>query len=77
MAKKKTPKSTAGKFIGLGMQLFGAYGAIKQIKEARGKGDRLELVDAVISGVAVVTGFALLIRSLKEEQQGDLLQIEN
>ncbi|MDI2129358.1 hypothetical protein [Yinghuangia seranimata] len=69
MAKKKAPKSKAGKFIGLGMQVFGAIGVMKQIKEAKGKHDRLEMADAIISAAAVVTGFALLIRALREEQE--------
>lgn len=75
MAKKKAPKSKAGKIIGLGMQIFGAIGVMKQIKEAKGKNDRLELADAVISAAAVVTGFALLIRALREEQE-EALEIE-
>ncbi|NUU25473.1 MAG: hypothetical protein HOV68_28795 [Streptomycetaceae bacterium] len=69
MGKKKAPKSKAGKIIGLGMQVFGAIGVIKQIKEAKGKHDRLELADAIVSAAAVVTGFALLIRALREEQE--------
>ncbi|GAA4945391.1 MAG: hypothetical protein HOV66_08110 [Streptomycetaceae bacterium] len=75
MAKKKAPKSKAGKIIGVGMQVFGAIGVMKQIKEAKGKHDKLELADALISAAAVVTGFALLIRSLREEQD-DHAEIE-
>ena len=66
MGKKKAPKSTAGKAIAVGMQLFGAIGVIKQIKEAKGKGDKLEILDAVVSAAAVITGFALLIRAMRE-----------
>ncbi|MGC0416830.1 hypothetical protein [Embleya sp. AB8] len=65
--KQKAPKSNIGKVFSVGMQLVGAYGVIKQIKEARGKNDKLELADAVISAAAVVTGFALLIRSMRED----------
>ncbi|WP_436773055.1 hypothetical protein [Yinghuangia sp. YIM S09857] len=75
MAKKKAPKSKAGKIIGLGMQVFGAIGVMKQIKEAKGKHDKLEMTDAIISAAAVITGFALLIRSLREEQE-ESLEIE-
>jgi|tagenome__1003787_1003787.scaffolds.fasta_scaffold17282391_2 hypothetical protein len=67
--KKKLPKSKAGKILSVGMQVAGAIGVIKQIKEARGKGDKLEIVDAVISAAAVVTGFALLIRALREVEE--------
>jgi hypothetical protein len=76
MAKKKAPKSKAGKIIGLDMQVFGAIGVIKQIKEAKGKHDKLEMTDAIISAAAVVTGFALLLRSLREEQE-ELTEIES
>ncbi|GCE02630.1 hypothetical protein [Embleya hyalina] len=64
--KKKAPKSNIGKVFSVGMQLVGAFGVIKQIKEARGRNDKLELADAVISAAAVVTGFALLIRAMRE-----------
>ena len=72
MAKKKTklPKSKAGKLISVGMQVAGAIGVIKQIKEARGKGDKLEILDAAISAAAVITGFALLIRAMREVEEG-------
>jgi hypothetical protein len=69
MGKKKTPKSKAGKALAIGMQLFGAIGVMKQIKEARGKGDKLEILDAVVSAAAVVTGVALLIRGLREAEE--------
>ncbi|UGQ14182.1 hypothetical protein LO772_11625 [Yinghuangia sp. ASG 101] len=69
MAKKKAPKSKAAKILGLGMQVFGAIGVMKQIKEARGKNDKLELTDAIVSAAAVVTGVALLIRSFREEEE--------
>ncbi|MYV99685.1 hypothetical protein [Streptomyces sp. SID3343] len=64
--KKKLPKSKVGKILSVGMQVAGAIGVLKQVKEARGKGDKLEIVDAVVSAAAVITGFALLIRALRE-----------
>ncbi|MFF7242468.1 MULTISPECIES: hypothetical protein [Embleya] len=67
--KKKAPKSNVAKVFSVGMQLFGAIGVLKQIKEARGKNDKLELADAVISAAAVVTGFALLIRAMREVEE--------
>jgi hypothetical protein len=45
---------------------FGAVGAIRQLREARGKKDRLALANAVVNVVAVVTGGALAVRSMRK-----------
>ncbi|HKN98081.1 MAG TPA: hypothetical protein VJX10_13250 [Pseudonocardiaceae bacterium] len=45
---------------------FGAVGAIRQLREARGKKDRLALANAVVNVVAVITGGALAIRSMRK-----------
>jgi hypothetical protein len=51
--------------IGLAGLAFGALGAVRELRDAKGKQDRLALVNAVINVLAVITGAALVIRSMK------------
>ncbi|WP_431042022.1 hypothetical protein ACQUSR_08960 [Streptomyces sp. P1-3] len=66
-------KSKPGLYLSIGGTVFGAFGAYKQIKEARAEQDKLQLVDAVISAAAVVTTVALLVRELKRLGEDDVL----
>jgi hypothetical protein len=45
---------------------FGAIGAVRQLREARGKKDRLALLNAVVNITGVVTGGALAVRALRK-----------
>jgi uncharacterized membrane protein len=44
---------------------FGAVGAVREMREAKGKKDALALTNAVVNILAVITGAALLVRSLR------------
>ncbi|HEX3648550.1 MAG TPA: hypothetical protein VHV49_08980 [Pseudonocardiaceae bacterium] len=57
-------KRTRDVFGLLGL-VFGAVGAMRQLREARGKKDRLALVHAMVNITAVVTGGALAVRSMR------------
>jgi hypothetical protein len=48
----------------LGLAL-GAVGAVRQLREAKGKKDRLALANAVVNIAAVMTGGALVFRSMR------------
>ncbi|MDT0306804.1 hypothetical protein RM780_07485 [Streptomyces sp. DSM 44917] len=61
----KKPKSKASTYLSLGSTLFGAFGTVRRLKEARVEGDRLRFADALVSAAAVVTGIALLARDLR------------
>lgn len=61
MSAVKRARGVAG-LVGLA---FGAIGAVREIREARGKKDMLALANAVVNILAVVTGAALLVRSLR------------
>jgi hypothetical protein len=63
MSSMKKVRAVAG-LVGLG---FGAVGAVKELREARGKRDYLALTNAVISILGVLTGGALAIRGLRRE----------
>ena len=62
MSSVKKVRAVAG-LVGLG---FGAVGAVKELREARGKRDYLALANAIVNIVAVFTGGALVIRGLRK-----------
>ncbi|GGP49770.1 hypothetical protein [Streptomyces abikoensis] len=66
-------KSKAGTYLSIGTTLFGAISVAKQAKKARGEQDTLQLVDAVVSAAAIVTGVALLVRELRRMNSDDVL----
>jgi len=66
-------KSKPGTYLSIGTTLFGSVGVIKQARAARNDQDTLKLIDAIVSGVAIVTGVALLVRELRRMDSGDVL----
>ncbi|MET7760908.1 hypothetical protein [Streptomyces sp. NPDC005336] len=66
-------KSRPGTYLSIGTTLFGAVSVIKQAKRARFENDKLQLIDAVVSAAAIVTGVALLVRELKRQGDNDVL----
>jgi hypothetical protein len=74
LAKAKDfKKSKTGTYLSLGSTLFGAIGVVKQARIARTEGDRLRLLDAAVSALAIVTGVALLVRDLRRHTDDDIL----
>ncbi|MFJ9850038.1 hypothetical protein [Streptomyces sp. NPDC101150] len=66
-------KSKPGTYLSIGTTLFGAVSVVKQAKKAKAEQDKLQLVDAVVSAAAIVTGVALLIRELRRLGDDDVL----
>jgi hypothetical protein len=66
-------KSKVGNYLSIGSSALGVLGIYKQAKKARAEQDTLKLVDAVVSGVAVATGVALIIREMRRAKSGDVL----
>ncbi|MFJ9416401.1 hypothetical protein ACIRPT_19760 [Streptomyces sp. NPDC101227] len=66
-------KSKPGTYLSIGTTLFGAVSVVKQAKKAKAEQDTLQLVDAVVSAAAIVTGVALLIRELRRLGDDDVL----
>lgn len=64
-------KSKVGTYVSIGSTLFGAFSVAKQLRRARSEHDTLELVDAVVSAAAIVTGVALLARELHRMNQDE------
>ena len=63
MSSVKKVRAAAG-LVGL---VFGAVGAVKELREAKGKRDYLALANAIVNIIAVFTGGALVIRGLRTE----------
>ncbi len=53
--------------MGLVGLVFGAVGAVRELREARGKRDGLKLLNAAFNFAAVLTGGALIFRSLRNK----------
>ncbi|MDJ1137179.1 hypothetical protein [Streptomyces iconiensis] len=70
---KDFKKSKPGTYLSIGTTLFGAVSVAKQAKKAKLEGDKLQLVDAVVSAAAIVTGVALLVRELRRMTSDDVL----
>jgi hypothetical protein len=66
-------KSKPGHYLSIGTTLFGAVNVVKQARKAREEGDRLQLIDAVVSAAAITTGVALLVRELRRMCDDDVL----
>ncbi|WP_175411495.1 hypothetical protein [Streptomyces sp. TRM64462] len=66
-------KSKTGTYLSIGTTAFGALSVIKQARKARSEHDTLQLVDAVVSAAAIVTGLAILVRELKRIGDDDVL----
>ncbi|WP_229323040.1 hypothetical protein [Streptomyces sp. UNOC14_S4] len=66
-------KSKPGTYLSIGTTAFGAISVYKQAKKARGEQDTLQLIDAVVSAAAIVTGVALLVRELRRMNSDDVL----
>ncbi|MEV6178130.1 hypothetical protein ACIHAR_11130 [Streptomyces sp. NPDC052016] len=66
-------KSRSGLYVSMATSAFGVIGVVKQIKKARTDNDTLRLLDAVVTGAAVVTNLAILYRELKRLGDDDVL----
>ncbi|MEV6614481.1 hypothetical protein AB0N31_11520 [Streptomyces sp. NPDC051051] len=66
-------KSKSGLYVSMATSAFGVIGVVKQIRKARTDSDTLRLLDAVVTGAAVVTNLAILYRELKRLGDDDVL----
>jgi hypothetical protein len=66
-------KSKSGTYLSIATTAFGALSVAKQAKRARNENDTLRLIDAAVSGAAIITGLAILYRELKRLGDDDVL----
>jgi hypothetical protein len=71
MAKKdrplvKVPKGKIGRMAFAGGQVAAALAAVRAVKDAREKGDKLGMLHAVLTGAVVAVTAAVALRSVRE-----------
>ena len=65
--------SKPGLLIRIGTSAFGAVGIVKDIRRSRSEGDKLKLINATVSALALLTSTALLVRELRRIGTDDVL----
>lgn len=72
MAKKerppvKVPKGRIGRMVFVGGQVAAALAAVRAIKDARSRGDKLALLHGVLTGAVVAVTAAVALRTVREQ----------
>ena len=72
MAKKdrplvKVPKGKIGRMVFAGGQVAAALAAMRAIKDARTKGDRLAMVHGVLTGALVAVTAVVALRTVRDQ----------
>ncbi|HEX4723006.1 MAG TPA: hypothetical protein VH333_10860 [Pseudonocardiaceae bacterium] len=67
MSDVSSSKKKVRGVLGLVGLVFGALGAVRELKAASGNRDSLALVNAVLNFAAVLTGAALAVRALRKD----------
>jgi hypothetical protein len=72
MAKKdrppvKVPKGKIGRMVFAGGQVAAALAALRAVKDARTKGDRLAMLHGVLTGALVAVTAVVALRTIREQ----------
>ena len=62
----KIPKGRIGRMAFAGGQVAAALAAVRAVKDAKAKGDRLGMLHAVLTGAAVAATAAVALRTVRE-----------
>jgi hypothetical protein len=76
MAKKdrplvKVPKGKIGRMVFVGGQVAAALAAVRAVKDARTKGDKLGMVHGVLTGAVVAVTAAVALRTVREQSAAE------
>jgi hypothetical protein len=76
MAKKdrppvKVPKGKLGRMVFAGGQVVAALAAVRAVKDARAKGDKLAMLHGVLTGAVVAVTAAVALRTVREQHTAD------
>ncbi|HET9169700.1 MAG TPA: hypothetical protein VFN97_09690 [Actinospica sp.] len=76
MAKKdrplvKVPKGRIGRMVFAGGQVAAALAAVRAVKDARTKGDRLAMLHGILTGAVVAVTAAVALRTVREQTAAD------
>jgi hypothetical protein len=72
MAKKdrplvKVPKGKIGRMVFAGGQVAAALAAVRAVKDARTKGDRLAMLHGILTGALVAVTAVVALRTIREQ----------
>jgi hypothetical protein len=74
----KVPKGRIGRMAFAGGQVAAALAAVRAVKDAKAKGDKLGMVHAVLTGAAVAATAAVALRTVRESAaevlEGELVE---
>ena len=62
----KVPKGKIGRMVFAGGQVAGALAAVRAVKDARERGDRLAMLHGVLTGAVVAVTAAVALRTVRE-----------
>ena len=62
----KVPKGKIGRMVFAGGQVAAALAAVRAVKDAKTKGDKLAMVHGVLTGAVVAVTAAVALRSVRE-----------
>ncbi|MBR7826820.1 hypothetical protein KDK95_10950 [Actinospica sp. MGRD01-02] len=63
----KVPKGRIGRLVFAGGQVAAALAALRAIKDARSKGDKLALLHGVLTGAVVAVTAVVALRTVREQ----------
>ena len=70
-APVKVPRGPLGRMIFFGGQVGAALGAVRSIRDARAKGDKLALAHGVLSSAVLAVTAAIAVRSIRQAKAED------
>ena len=73
----KVPKGKIGRMVFAGGQVAAALAAVRAVKDAKAKGDKLGMLHAVLTGAAVAATAAVALRTVRESAdvvEGELVE---
>ena len=65
----KVPKSTAGRAVFAGTQVLGAVSAVRELRTARAKGDKLALAHGILNAALLVVTLLLAKRAMRDAKR--------
>ena len=63
----KVPKGKIGRMVFAGGQVAAALAALRAVKDAKSRGDKLAMVHGVLTGAVVAVTAAVALRSVREQ----------
>lgn len=75
-APVKVPKGKIGRLVFAGGQVAAALAAMRAIKDAKSKGDKLAMVHGILTAAVVAVTVAVALRTIRESSEPDVVEGE-